>query len=526
MKKTIQLLFFFVVTISYSQKENYIIKNIDSNKEFQDFGVTYFKDSLVVFSSARKSVFMKRVWSGNHQPFLRLYQGKISGDGAITDIKHFGNKIDTKFHESNLTFSNDFKTVYFDRNNYFHKEYRTNKEGVNLIQIYKATVTEDGNWIDVERLPFNSDEYSSGHPVLNSDNSKLYFISDRLDSYGETDIYVVDLNSDGTYGEPKNLGPMVNTSKKEMFPFIDENNVLYYSSNGFMDSRGELDIYATKANNQGNYLKPINLGNPINSNKDDFAFVKQKGKNTGYFSSNRKGGKGDDDIYALTELQSPKFSCIETIEGVVTNAKNKKPLSNTSVAIYDNNTELETVLTNNSGVYSFKVNCKKKYKIVAAKQHFKESIKYLDSTGNLTVNMVLTPEENDHFINVRNQLMLNIEPIYFDLAKATIKPESEKELQKVADIMKKYPQLIIQVKAHTDSRGRDDFNYILSDKRANAVLVWLLKKGINRQRILAIGFGEEQLLNDCKNGVKCTEEEHLENRRTEFVIVNSYVIGN
>jgi outer membrane protein OmpA-like peptidoglycan-associated protein len=526
MKKTIQLLFFFVLTISYSQKENYIIKNIDSNKEFQDFGVAYFKDSLVVFSSARKSVFMKRVWSGNHQPFLRLYQGKRTEDAEITDIKHFGNKIDTKYHESNLTFSNDFKTVYFDRNNYFHKEYRTNKKGINLIQIYKATITEDGNWVDIERLPFNSDEYSSGHPVLNSDNTKLYFISDRSESFGETDIYVVDINSDGSYGEPKNLGRTINTSKKEMFPYIDENNILYFSSNGLSDSKGDLDIYATTVNKQGNYFTPINLGFPINSNADDFAFVKQKGKNTGYFSSNRKGGKGDDDIYAVTELQSPKFSCLETIEGTVKNSKNNKALPNAAVTIYNNNTELETVLTDNAGLYSFTVNCQKNYKIIASKQHFTEQIKNLDASGNLKVNMVLTPEENDHFINVRNQLMLNIEPIYFDLAKATIKPESEKELQKVADIMKKYPQLIIQVKAHTDSRGRDDFNYILSDKRANAVLVWLLKKGINRQRILAIGFGEEQLLNDCKNGVKCTEEEHLENRRTEFVIVNPYVIGN
>lgn len=379
--------------------------------------------------------------------------------------------------------------------------------------------------MDIERLPFNSDEYSSGHPVLNSDNTKLYFISDRSGSFGETDIYVVDINSDGSYGEPKNLGPTVNTSKKEMFPFIDENNILYFSSNGFSDSKGDLDIYATKANNQGNYLKPINLGFPINSNKDDFAFVKQKGKNTGYFSSNRKGGKGDDDIYALTELKSPKFSCLETITGIIKNSKNNNPLPNTAVKI-NNNTELETVLTDNAGSYSFIVNCQKNYKIVASKEHFTEQIKYLDASDNLTVDIYLSPEENDHFITIRNQLMLNIDPIYFDYGKASLKKESEKELQKVADIMNKYEQLIIQVKAHTDSRGRDDFNYILSDKRANTVLIWLVRKGIDRQRILAIGFGEEQLINDCKNGVKCTEEEHLENRRTEFVIVNPYVIGN
>ena len=249
-------------------------------------------------------------------------------------------------------------------------------------------------------------------------------------------------------------------------------------------------------------------------------------RNTGYFSSNRKGGKGDDDIYALTELNAPKFSCLETIQGIVRSSKNNKPLLNTSVKIYNDNIELETVLTNNEGFYSFKVNCKKNYKIVATKQHFKQQIKNLDANSNLIVDLLLTPEENDHFINVRNQMMLNIDPIYFDLGKANIKSESEKELQKVADIMNKYPQLIIQIKAHTDSRGRDDYNYILSDKRANSVLIWLLEKGINRQRILAIGFGEEQLINDCKNGVKCTEEEHLANRRTEFVILNPAAVGH
>ena len=525
MKKII-LPFLFLTLSLFAQEENYTIKNLDINKKYQDFGVSFYNDSTAVFASARKTVFMKRVWSGNHEPFLRLYHGKITSDGEITNPKEFGHQLDTKYHESNLSFSKDLKTVYFDRNNYFHKEYRTNEEGVNLIQIYKAKIDKNGKWVAVERLPFNSDEFSSGHPVLNADNTKLYFISDRPDSYGETDIYVVDINADGSYGEPKNLGTTVNTSKKEMFPFIDENNVLYFSSNGFNSGKGNLDVYATKLNKQGDYFAPQNLGFPINSNQDDFAFVKQKGKNTGYFSSNREGGKGGDDIYALTELNAPKFSCLETIQGIVRNSKNNKPLLNTSVKIYNDNIELETVLTNNEGFYSFKVNCKKNYKIVATKQHFKQQIKNLDANSNLIVDLLLTPEENDHFINVRNQMMLNIDPIYFDLGKANIKSESEKELQKVADIMNKYPQLIIQIKAHTDSRGRDDYNYILSDKRANSVLIWLLEKGINRQRILAIGFGEEQLINDCKNGVKCTEEEHLANRRTEFVILNPAAVGH
>jgi peptidoglycan-associated lipoprotein len=527
MKKLTILLFFFS-TITLGQQENYKIKNIEANKEFQDFGVTYFGDSTAVFSTTRKGVFMKRVWSGNHEPFLRLFQGTIKPDGEIINIKHFGGDIDSKFHESNLMFTKDKKTVYFSRNNYDHKKYRTNKEGVNLIQLYKAEVNEKGIWTNIQRLPFNSNEYSSGHPTLNADETELYFISDRPGSYGETDIYKIKINADGTYGNPLNLGPSINTSKKEMFPFLDENNVLYFSSNGYKNSKGNLDIYATKLNVKGKFYTPVNLGFPINSIADDFAFAKQREKKSGHFSSNRIGGKGDDDIYALIELKAPSFDCPEIIEGAIVNSKNNKTLSETNVVLYHNNIELASMLTDKKGRYRFSVQCKSNYKIVAAKKYFdKESIEIkTENNGILEVDFVLNPEKNDHFINVKGNVMLNIAPIYFDLGKATIKLISERELQTVVEIMNKFPEIIIQIKAFTDSRGRDNFNFDLSDKRANAAMNWIINKGIHKDRILAVGYGEEQLVNGCKNGVKCSEEEHLENRRTEFVILNPVVIGH
>lgn len=528
MKKLTFLLFIFSATIFFGQNENYTIKNIVANKEFQDFGVSYFGNSLAVFASARKNVFMKRVWSGNHEPFLRLYRGTVGLDGQINNVRPFGNKIETKYHESNLTFTNDFKTVYFSRNNYYHKEYRTNKEGVNLIQIYKAKIDSLGKWTNIERLPFNSDQFSSGHPALNKDNTALYFVSDRPGSFGETDIYKVAINADGTYGEPVNLGEKVNTSKKEMFPFIDENGILYFSSEGFIDSKGKLDIYATKLKPNGKYYTPVNLGFPINSKQDDFAFVKQKGKKTGHFSSNRNGGKGGDDIYAYTELKEPYFDCPETIQGVVVNSTNNKELALAKVTLYHNNEELRSIITDQQGRYHFNVQCRSHYKIIVSKKHFKQEVIEVDSKniGLLEVDFSLTPEENKHFIKTNNNVMLNIEPIYFDYGKATLKPISEKELQLVVDIMNKYPEIIIQIRAHTDSRGKDNFNYVLSDKRANTAMRWIIKKGISKNRIMAIGFGEEGLINHCKNGIKCSEEEHLENRRTEFIILNPSIVGH
>ena len=526
MKKII-LPFLFLTLSLFAQEENYTIKNLDINKKYQDFGVSFYNDSTAVFASARKTVFMKRVWSGNHEPFLRLYQGKIASDGEITNPTEFGHQLDTKYHESNLSFSKDLKTVYFDRNNYFHKEYRTNEEGVNLIQIYKAKIDENGKWVAVERLPFNSDEFSSGHPVLNADNTKLYFISDRPDSYGETDIYVVDINADGSYGEPKNLGTTVNTSKKEMFPFIDENNVLYFSSNGFNSGKGNLDVYATKLNKQGEYFAPQNLGFPINSNQDDFAFVKQKGKNTGYFSSNREGGKGDDDIYAITEINAPIFECKETLKGIVVNNITTNTIASAEVKLYHNNKELAAVITDKQGRFSFTIDCELNYKLEASKENFHQAFKEVASSKEnfIEVDLELEPIENNHFITVRDQVMLNIPPIYFDLAKATIKKTSEQELQMVVDLMNRYPKIIVQIRAHSDSRGNDSYNLRLSDRRAKATVNWILDKGIAKNRIFGIGFGEEDLVNECSNGVQCSEEKHLENRRTEFVILNPFTVG-
>ncbi|TMM30336.1 flagellar motor protein MotB [Polaribacter aestuariivivens] len=528
MKKLIILSFLFSYAFICGQNENYSITNLDVNKKFQDFGVAYFGDSTAIFSSAGKTVFMKRVWSGNHEPFLSLFQGTLTTDGQIVNVKPFGGEIDTKYHESNLVFTKDKKTVYFSRNNYNHKKYKTNKNGVNLIQLYKAEINEKGVWTNVVKLPFNSDEFNTGHPALNSDETELYFISDMPGSYGETDIYKVSINADGGYGTPINLGNSINTSKKEMFPFLDENNVLYFSSDGYTNSKGKLDVYVSKLNRKGEFYTPINLGFPINSIADDFAFVKQRGKNTGHFSSNRINGKGNDDIYAFKELKAPYFDCSETIEGVVISSKNNKILPATNVVLYHNNKELASMLTDKEGRYKFSVQCKSNYKIVASKKYFDEKRIEIatENDGVLEVDLALNPEKNDHFIRVKDAVMLNIAPIYFDLGKATIKPVSEKELETVVAIMNKFPEIIIQIRAHTDSRGNDDFNFKLSEKRANATMNWIVNKGIHKDRILAVGFGEEQLVNDCKNGVKCSEKEHANNRRTEFVILNPVVIGH
>tara|TARA_R110002073_G_scaffold108336_2_gene243328 strand:- start:11620 stop:13203 length:1584 start_codon:yes stop_codon:yes gene_type:complete len=522
MKKSILLLLVFVSSFSWAQQGNFTIKNLKANKKFEDFGTAYYGDSTVVFSSARYDVFMKRVWSGNHQPFLSLYQGTLSEKGELVDVKPFGKKIDSKYHESNLVFTKDGRTVYFSRNNYYQKQYKKDSTGVNLIQIYKAKVDENGHWSDIERLSFNDDNYDSGHPALNKDETKLYFVSNMLGSFGKTDIYEVDILDDGSYGKVKNLGLTINTSQREMFPFVDENNVLYFSSDGHQDNRGELDIYASKKDRKGNYFEAINLGFPLNSDQDDFAFVKQQGKSKGYFSSNRKGGKGDDDIYSFVEITPITFECPEIIKGKVINAKDNKSVSFSTVTLYSQDEQLASMITGEDGEYQFNVECKSEYKIVATKKNFNQDVKDVltEDDGEILVNLSLQPEANDHFIEKQDQVMLNIKPIYFDTAKATIKPESIPELQLVADLMKKYPKIIVQIRAHTDSRGNDKYNMNLSNERAITAMQWIVKKGTDKNRIFAAGFGESELLNECRNEINCSDEKHEINRRIDFVILN------
>ena len=318
MKKITLILLLLCVTFLSAQEVNYSIKNISENTKFSDFGVAYYGENSVVFASSRKDKSIRsRKWYLNKQPYLELFKGTIGDEGEITNIQRFSENINTKYHESNVTFTKDLKTVYFSRDNYINKKTAKDDEGWVLVQLYKANVDENGEWTNIQPLPFNSKNYQTGHPALNAKENKLYFTSDMPGGYGATDIYVVDINSDGTYGKPKNLGANVNTRKKEMFPFIDSNNVLYFSSNGIGNGFGQLDIYATKIIGYEPIEPAMNLGKSINSAKDDFAFTYKNGEKNGYFSSNREGGKGDDDIYYFEELAPIKFDCNQLVEGVV-----------------------------------------------------------------------------------------------------------------------------------------------------------------------------------------------------------------
>ena len=512
----IALLFSASVMIAQTTPGTYAVKNINVNTKYADFGTAYFGTDSVVFSSPRgKRSIVRNIWKPNEQPYLDMYIGAIDGTEIIGKQKVKG-VVNTRFHEAIVAFTKDLKTVYFTGNNYHNNIIKNDVDGTLRLQLFKATVNANGEWTNVEKLPFNSDQFSTGHPALSADDKKLYFISDGLESIGKTDIFVVDINEDGTYSKPKNLGPKINTSEKEEFPFINDDDILYFSSTGHSGSGG-LDVFASRIYDT-TVSETLNLGAPINGTNDDFAFIIKQDK--GYFSSNRSEGVGDDDIYSFKVLSALKIECTQTVGGVVKNKDTQKPLMDAVVDLLDSNgNKIEGITTKFDGTFSFEITCSSSYKIVGTKTDFQKDEEAIEATNDevetgINVSLDLTPEK------VKNKKILNINPIYFDLNKSNIRPDAALELDKVVDLMKKNPDIIVESRSHTDSRGKDGSNLSLSDRRAKSTVEYIISRGIDVDRISGKGFGETELLNECANFVKCTKAQHQMNRRTEFYIVD------
>jgi len=497
----------------------YAIKNIKINTEYADFGTAFFGTDAVVFSAPKnKRSMIKNIWKPNSQAYLDLYMGTIGNEGEIVSKQKVKGTINSRFHEAVVVFTKDLKTVYFTSNNYHNNIIRNDSTGSLKLQLFKASINENREWTNIEKLPFNSDQYSTGHPALSPDDKKLYFVSDRPESVGKTDIYFVNINEDGSYSEPRNLdilGEKINTIGKEEFPFISDDYILYFSSDG-QPGNGGLDIFASKIFDNST-SRPLNLGNPINSVNDDFAFIIKEGK--GYFSSNREEGKGDDDIYSFISRSPLKIECTKLIRGVVKNKETQETLEDVTISLLgENNHEIQQISTSSNGTFTFTVACNKSYKIIGLKTYFEKgevNVKAANDIDNSTIDLIvnLTPEE------VKEKKLLNIKPIFFDLNKWNIRSDAAKELDKVVTLMKENTEIIVESRSHTDSRGKDSYNLKLSDKRAKSTVAYIISKGIDANRISGKGFGETQLLNKCSNGIKCSKAEHQENRRTDFYII-------
>ena len=502
------------------KKLDYVLKSLSINTIFSDFAPMYYGDKLV-YSSAKDTMFLKASKSLNKPPFLNLYSGSF--DIKNTDIitsENFSKELNSNFHEATLCFSLDLKTVYYTRNSYNGNLYNGDN---NKLSLFSATAvkTEKGitEWGNFKELPFNSDQYSVGHPALSPDGKKLYFVSDMPGTIGETDIFVVDILGDDTYSHPKNIGSVVNSSGKEMFPFLTKNKIYFTSSRqgGF----GGLDVFESEYTTT--FQSPINLGTSLNSKQDDFGYIVNETANTGFVCSNRGSGKGDDDIYFFE--RTPAGICKQIIKGYISNNITGERIAGATVGLYAKNEQmLEETKTDVNGNYSFQQEliCDTEYIIVVEKLGYKNTKKGVLTTKN--TKEIITPIGIDRIheliVEENGLLKIKIGIIYFDLNKYNIRKDAALEFDKIVSVLNQYPKMIINIESHTDSRGPDAFNLTLSQKRAKSARDYIISKGVSADRIYkAEGFGETKLKNNCTNGLPCSEFMHQLNRRSEFIII-------
>jgi len=490
------------------------------NSEYSDYGSSFLGDKLVFASARDTGGVSKNVFKWNNQSFTNLYASKIGSDDNLEAPKRFGNKINSKFHEATPVFTKDGKTMYFTRNNFLDGKRGKDSKSVTLLKMYKSTLV-DGQWTNITELPFNSDYYSVAHPALSLDEKTLYFASDMPGTLGQSDLFKVTINTNGTYSTPENLGAKINTEGRETFPAISAENELYFASDG-RPGLGGLDIYVTRLDQNQNIGEIQNIGAPANSPKDDFAFIIDSETRKGFFTSNRDGGKGFDDIYKFTETK--KLICEQNLVGVIKDKETGEILTEVKVSLLDENFQiLKESSTDDLGQYRFEVVCGKTYYVRVEKKNYETGEKGIAITNKSNISRLdFEFEKRIKPIGLGTDLAktLNIPIIYFDLDKSSIRKDAAYELEKIIVVMNDFPKLKINIRSHTDSRQTAKYNNILSERRAKSTRDWLIKRGVDANRLTAKGYGESQLVNHCADGVKCSEAEHQENRRSEFVIVS------
>ena len=484
-----------------SKKPEYLVKPLEINTDKSEFGAVLAGNEMY-FTSARNNA--RKDYGWNKEPFLDIYKSVMSDTGTFSEATTV-TSLNSKYHDGPVSISKDGNTIYFAsdsfRENSFEKD-KVNKLKLGKNNIFKATKSGDG-WANVKSLPFNSSSYSTSNPSLSSDGKTLYFSSDMPGTVGGVDVWKVSVNDDGTYGKPENLGNRVNTEGYDSFPFIDENNTtLYFASSG-KPGLGGMDVYEVDLSKS---TDASNLGQPVNSEKDDFDFTFNKAKNIGFFASNRAG---NDDLFQANPI------CGYTVQSIVSNAKTGQVLLNAKVSIVDEAKNIiSTETTNNQGEVSFRVECNKPYSIQASKDGFEgNSFAVAASKGTpASVAAALNPIEE---IIKDNEVVLK--EIYFEYNRSNITQDGAFELDKLVQVMKLKEAMIVMVKSHTDSRGSDAYNMSLSDRRAKSTVQYLISKGIPGTRISGKGYGETEPKVLC--GETCTEEQHAQNRRSEFLIV-------
>lgn len=504
---------------------NYEIMNTAINTIGSDMGPAFYKDKLI-FSSTSIGTKAGATYNWNELPYLKMYSAKIGPYGDLNTVESFAPKLKTSYHDGPVSIDSKNDMIYFTRNNLVKGKTSKSRDGVVNLKIFLGKL-EDDEWKMSGSFRFNSDQYSVGHPSINKEGTVLYFASDMPGGYGKSDIYFSVL-SNGIWSKPFNLGPKINTEGNEFFPFISSDGVVYFASDGH-GGLGGLDVYFSVPE-QGIFNSIENMGYPVNSSKDDFGFALDTTGVKGYFTSNRTRGKGDDDLYFMKIKRIPVI-----IRGVIKDRESKDILSDATVSVINEaGNTIATSITRIDGQFEFEVNKGQQYVINVTKEFYSEN-EIIVGTATLRPNDVAfseifleqkietgdnspapksMEEEDGEALQV-----VELEYVNYELDKSDIKPDVAATLDRLIAMLKEFPDLEIRIESHTDSRGSDDYNMLLSKKRARAAFDYVVSKGIDPKRLLYRGYGETRLLNNCTNGVDCTEEQHEVNRRSIVKVV-------
>lgn len=490
----------------YKDTTLYTINTLKFNTPSDNFfSPAFYRQGIVFLSDRVEKGLSKTKSDGTGKRFLDLFYIKKTDRGNWMEPEPLRGEVNGKFNEGPAVFSKDFTTMYFTRNNYISNRAEKNSKNVNVLKIFRADA-KDGEWVVKGPMSFNRDDYSMGHPALNESGTSIIFSSDMPWGYGGADLYIVRWEGGERWSAPVNLGPKVNTEGNELFPFLMNDSVLYFSSDG-LKGMGGLDIYESNLVN-GNWETAVNLGSPVNSSHDDFSFIVDSTGINGYFSSSRNGLV--DKIYSF-EKHPPQV----ILSMLVTDSKTKGPVANAEVKVYSRGKLIKSFNTSTVGKLKLELQPNRVYKFTC------DHPDYFLINSEVSTEGIKFSEVLDHPIELRKiQLDKPIvwQGISFKKKTMEQKPVAVEALQRLVTLLIDNPRLNVEIGSYTDSRGSDADNNQLTQQRADMVVSYLTGKGISTTRLTAKGYGETKLLNRCVNGLLCIEEDHETNNRIEITV--------
>jgi peptidoglycan-associated lipoprotein len=521
--------------------EPYKITNMSSlNSPAYDYAPVLYQNGDIVFTSDRDQSNGNNTYGWTGKKFSDIYISKNLGKGNYGVPTSFSDSVNSPFNEGAACFNKDFTTCYFTRcgSNSLKNDY---------CHIYFSQKQDDGSWGHPVRIKFFSDTTNEQQPCLSPDGKQLYFSSDAEGGYGGKDLYVASQDGDGNWIDPTNLGASINTQGDEVFPYVNpDGDKLYFASNG-LEGMGGLDIFVCSKTANGKWSSPENLKSPINSGADDFGLTQMPVpadqasavKEMGIFTSSRAGGRGQDDIYMYQLAPPMKRIRVFVLNGTVseklfTDAKNPNSKVTGMQAVPDAQLDMVEVDASGNAVNSpqpVTLNAKGKYKVVVdSNEVYKLTVSkagYFTRTATAsTAQLAVTKKDTVFLTNnftldkIYKEVQINIPNIYYDFDKFNIRPDAAIILDTIVTVLKDNPTIKIEMGSHTDSRGSDDYNMALSQKRAQSAVDYLVSKGIDKTRLTAKGYGETMPVNGCVNGVPCTDAQYQENRRTTFKVTS------